>query len=379
VDSFYVECETKQLKEIRVFEFLSRLMSGLPVTPTDSEIAGLVEMATLLGNTELLDEFIKDEGSINQSTVCVRLKMKSALGRSVDQEVQFAASHFYELDSDDLKAIDISVLERILTSKWLRLQDEDSLLTFLCSLDSENIPALLRYLRAECLSADGMALLLDRLSLPIYDRFIWDSLCRRLRLRRRPGDCSTAAARIAGQSTSKQAKSVTSPTGDLEFPFSGDKSLDGIISYLTKKHGGNVHEKGIVTITSKSQDYGYNFPLKTIADLGSRFYFCSGFGAHPWVCWDFREVRVRLSQYTVVCCTLKSWVVEGSLDGESWTEIDRRTDTKVFQRKPFKPDTGSFAVANIMQCRLIRLTSTVQDPFDFMSLHAVEFFGTLSD
>jgi hypothetical protein len=28
------------------------------------------------------------------------------------------------------------------------------------------------------------------------------------------------------------------------------RSLDGIISYLTRKHGGNVHDKGIVTITS---------------------------------------------------------------------------------------------------------------------------------
>jgi hypothetical protein len=30
------------------------------------------------------------------------------------------------------------------------------------------------------------------------------------------------------------------------------KQLEGIISYLTKKHGGNVHEKGIVTVRSKS-------------------------------------------------------------------------------------------------------------------------------
>jgi hypothetical protein len=30
------------------------------------------------------------------------------------------------------------------------------------------------------------------------------------------------------------------------------KSLDGIISYLTKEHDENVEEKGIVTITSKS-------------------------------------------------------------------------------------------------------------------------------
>jgi hypothetical protein len=38
----------------------------------------------------------------------------------------------------------------------------------------------------------------------------------------------------------------------LDFPLKDARSLEGIISFLTKKHGGNVHEKGIVTITSKS-------------------------------------------------------------------------------------------------------------------------------
>jgi hypothetical protein len=48
------------------------------------------------------------------------------------------------------------------------------------------------------------------------------------------------------------------------------KSLEGIISYLTKKHGGNVHEKGIVTITSKSvYDPELQRALKNVADLTS--------------------------------------------------------------------------------------------------------------
>jgi hypothetical protein len=39
---------------------------------------------------------------------------------------------------------------------------------------------------------------------------------------------------------------------EVEFPLKEANSLDGIIFYLTRKHGGNVHENGIVTITSKS-------------------------------------------------------------------------------------------------------------------------------
>jgi hypothetical protein len=38
----------------------------------------------------------------------------------------------------------------------------------------------------------------------------------------------------------------------VDFRLRGAKPFDGTISYLTRKHGGNVHDKGIVTITSKS-------------------------------------------------------------------------------------------------------------------------------
>jgi hypothetical protein len=38
----------------------------------------------------------------------------------------------------------------------------------------------------------------------------------------------------------------------VEFPLKEAKPLEGIISYLPRKHRGNFHEKGIVTITSKS-------------------------------------------------------------------------------------------------------------------------------
>jgi hypothetical protein len=51
-----------------------------------------------------------------------------------------------------------------------------------------------------------------------------------------------------------------------EFEFR-PKSFDGVISYLTVKHGGNVDRKGVVTITSncKGRD-----SVRHIADLTSR-------------------------------------------------------------------------------------------------------------
>jgi hypothetical protein len=57
---------------------------------------------------------------------------------------------------------------------------------------------------------------------------------------------------------------------EVGFPLKEAKSLEGIISYLTRKHGGNVPDRGIVTITSKSLYFG---DVRNLAD----FTACSSF------------------------------------------------------------------------------------------------------
>jgi hypothetical protein len=94
----------------------------------------------------------------------------------------------------------------------------------------------------------------------------------------------------------------------------------------------------------------------------------------PWICWDFREMRICPTHYAIRADYLKSWVVEGSLDGSSWTEIDRTA-------QDFRVPGMSFRVSNGTECRFIRLTQT-GDAFnsnDFVTIIAVEFFGTLSE
>jgi hypothetical protein len=49
---------------------------------------------------------------------------------------------------------------------------------------------------------------------------------------------------------------LTSQLGNrVGFPLQEPKFLAGIRSYLTEKHGGNVHDERIVTLTSKSVVY----------------------------------------------------------------------------------------------------------------------------
>jgi hypothetical protein len=126
-------------------------------------------------------------------------------------------------------------------------------------------------------------------------------------------------------------------------------SLEGIISYLTQKHRGHVHDKGIVTITSKSvlsddsENAGWN-----LADFTSHYGFITKSGPDQWVCWDFHESRIRPSHYTIRSKWLKSWVIESSLDHVNWTEIDREVNKCDMA---YSPHEGSFVIANPAQWR----------------------------
>jgi hypothetical protein len=164
------------------------------------------------------------------------------------------------------------------------------------------------------------------------------------------------------------------PLKKLDIPMPKAKSLDGIISYLTNKHGGNVHDKGVVTLTATQ---GREDSVKNLVDLTSPSRFVSNTEWGQWVCWDFGGMRVRPTHYTMNALGLNSWVVEASLDGENWTEIDRKTNRQVFS--PF--GVGSFTIMNPEECRFIRLTQNEKtfDSHDFLWLFAVEWFGTLSE
>jgi hypothetical protein len=64
-----------------------------------------------------------------------------------------------------------------------------------------------------------------------------------------------------------------------------------------------------------------------------------------------------------------------SLDGESWTEIDRRTDIQDFK----DVNMGSFDVSAPDEFRFRRVTQMGKTPGGYESLmwRGVEFFGTL--
>jgi hypothetical protein len=296
------------------------------------------------------------------------LKTKYALGIPLgSSEVSFAASHFYELDLNRLGELNVLVLECIISSPDLRLKDEGFLLDFICTVDCDR-HLLLRYLRAEYLSCASISTLLCYFSCSNVDSIIWSSLQRRLLL-----PISDPAHPLDPRFVSEKA--AESSSSGVECPLKTVASLDGIISYLTAKHEGNVHEKELVVISAKSICRG---SLMDVAELACDTFLMTKDGPSQWICWDFRGMRVRPTHYTMISYLMKTWVVEGSLDGSTWTVMDRHMDTLEYSGGWNK---SSFAVANPMECRFVRLVQLGPSHSGTRTLYvrAFELFGELFD
>jgi hypothetical protein len=188
---------------------------------------------------------------------------------------------------------------------------------------------------------------------------LWRALSIRLSLSVSP---SIPNSRIAGQT----------------FSPSVDGSLDGIISHLTREQGGNVHDRGIVDISSKSVDYSY--VPKLAADLQSTNYFQSVNESDQWLCYDFKDRRVKPTHYSIHAHSnnwyLRSWVFEGSNDCSSWTVLDEQKNNSTTNSSH---PIGTFSVLRSSECRFIRVRQTGKNAQgnDYLILFAFEIFGQL--
>jgi hypothetical protein len=178
-------------------------------------------------------------------------------------------------------------------------------------------------------------------------------------------------------------KSKRQPTRTrVDCPLPNQQSFYGIISFLSEKCSGNVHEHGIVRITSASVngDPATSMVWK-VADVHEHRYFVSGESDDEWICWDFDSRRVIASDYTIRGCIL-SWIVEGSIDGSNWIELDCRRNVGEMRRPPCTcsfPIWNSRSKSKRTECRLIRLRQTGENGNGehCVRLSAFEVFGTL--
>jgi hypothetical protein len=286
-----------------------------------------------------------------------------------DRVADYLASQFWELPVPFLNILPVSALEQLLSQDSLKIDTEDSLLTFISSrfgIDNESV-RLLEFVRFEHLTPDGMGQFVSW-SLEHFDDIaftlsVWTSITKRLSL--------GVHCPVWNSTRHRQTSHPTS-----------DSPLDGIIAALTKECGGNVNDQTIVKVAASAFDSS-DYP-KNAADLGNTNHFQTPNQPNQWLRYDFINRRVKLTDYAIAAHTnnyfLRSWVVEGSNDGDDgpWVSVHSREENT--EAHPDHP-IATFSVPSSDFYRFIRLRQTGKNAngTHYLILHGFEVFGFVTD
>jgi hypothetical protein len=169
-------------------------------------------------------------------------------------------------------------------------------------------------------------------------------------------------------------------------PFDAEAPLNGIIRYLQGSGVGNVYAQGLVDVTASSTDHtankGSNFP-ENVVDLETSACFTTGSAVTQWICLEFKRHHVKVSHYSIRTLGgqpgddhLKSWVVDGSQDGQNWIDLDQRCDNDQLNGSHA---VASFEVTRSALCRYIRIRQVGKNHCGNhrIALSAFELFGSV--
>jgi hypothetical protein len=329
-----------------------------------SNVKSTLTVVECLGNQELIEqlmEFARPTGELTLSNVRERLSLADALDAPRFPEIEYLASHIYEVDINVLKSLSHSCLREVFGSDKLQLESEDSLLNSILGLGRGYFD-FLGNVRSEYLSVSGIDRLLTSISIDEIDGEVWSGLCRRLRLSVKP-------------------QSILESRFCLHhFTIDSSRRFDGIVSWLTRKCGGNVHKHGVVSITASSS---YRHDCCQVADYNWHDYWYSRNQANSWIQFDFKHRQVSVTNYSIKsdgtsCNHLLHWSLQGSNDGQSWTVLDQRdtqdlNDNYIVQSY----ECGSHQSSQFQFIRLIQ-TGPNSSNYNHLMLANLEFFGSIS-
>jgi hypothetical protein len=348
------------------FNDVLRLCDGCEIPVTRANRQFWFSLAEEFENPDLASHCF--EGSISIDCAPEWFVVKRRLHIDYSRELEFLAAHFGELPDHTLRSLNVAMFGEVLSHPSFVVISEDYLYRIIVSqLDrGDEYFALFEHVLFTWLSGDIMDDFVDLTGryLEMMTPTLWDRIGLRLRIR------------------------VPCPTAKMSrfrpnFPVDGNGSLRGIIAHLTGD-GGNVANRGIVDITSKTDYPSAGYRARNLADLANDSFFCSSGAQNEAVTFDFKSMIVRPTHYTMRshCYGVgsyhpKSWVLESSLDGSDWHEIDRKQDDGHLNGTHL---AHTFEMAVARPARYIRITQTGPNHRGdhYFGFSALEFFGYLT-
>jgi hypothetical protein len=354
----------------RDFAHLLSLVRGNEVAVTAGNSRFFRSACIELGNLECLERLFNGEATVE--TAIDRLCLAERCERTDSDSIAYVASHFADAAESDLMRIRLATLTNIVRNGSLKLESEDALLSFVLTQSQRAIAyaSLLDFVNFEYLSCTGIADFVRFVSghFAVLTRSLWQKVALRLVLA------------VAPPSNNPHCPNAFAP--ERICPFANDRPMEGIIAYLRNRSSADLHGRNIVTVSASSSLYGSSLAL-----LARRYgnYVHSDNVANQWFCYDFHDRRVMPTHYAIRSGddgwgpnghNLKEWCLDGSNDGSSWTELDRRQDVRELDARSA---LATFPISHSAIVRMVRFRQTGPNcaGTHYLKLSRFELFGSL--
>ncbi|OHT04542.1 hypothetical protein TRFO_27995 [Tritrichomonas foetus] len=343
----------------KFFGNILALAHGDIIQITEENALFLLQVATILGNDEMMESFSSKIPSLHEGNAVDLYLRRVQYKLETKQEIKYIASNFPKITFDSLLKLSPSQLAEIVGNESLRIRNEDSFFQTICNyIDAkgEDSNFLLGYINLPYLSEEIIPAFLEKITPENINGMIWETICDRLKLQVTRPDSKKKKKKLNGKESEKR------------------KQFNGIISKLSRK----TNIKKIVKITASSFK---NEDLYVLTNRELDGYWSSYNLPSSWVKFYFKNTLLKIDEYSLETANLPpshghliSWVLEASNDDQEWFTLDSQYNLVLHAGREmsatFQCDkSGYYQYFRIKQCGL-------NDKGDnTMILKAVEFFG----
>ncbi|KAK8888270.1 hypothetical protein M9Y10_039335 [Tritrichomonas musculus] len=167
--------------------------------------------------------------------------------------------------------------------------------------------------------------------------------------------------------------------------YNDNQHFSGIVNYLRNNSSEDISSVINITASSNLNKEKY-IPNNLVLFNDNKKNFLSDNKQNSWFCFDFKNCRVILMNYTIRTarmpttndCHPKSWVIEGSIDNETWEKIDEVNDCSELNGESL---VYTFTVKNqsSKEYQYIRMKQTGKSwsNQDYLAVDSFELFGIL--
>lgn len=386
INEFYINTEFTSWKSFDFNNILDLANFNLKDI-TEDQIQYYREVFLALGNSKAYLNFVPQlKEEINHSNVFNRIMLKKQYIQLIhnhgynednfvdsnsvlNQEIDFIASHFSELDQGKLLSLDSDLITSIIKSDKLQLKDEDTFFEFIIRRFRKNKKDafLFNFIEFFNVSIEKVEQFFNFIHFDDVTQEIWKNLTQYI-----------IKSHKAIQDKSKFVKELDS---SLQFPYHDGVSKDGIIHYLSNKTKGNIHDNKTIEVTANGF-CGSHSP-KFLVDFDGTRIFHSYRNSENWVCYDFKDKKIKISHYSIESVNwyqnehnLRNWIIETSDNCTDWMIVDKQCNSDILNG-PGR--IGTFKVEHNVFSRYVRLRQTGPNwkNEDVMILKSIEFYGNL--